>query len=87
MKTDIDPKKELEFFYTFSQTLFSTMDQDRLLDIIIETAKNLTHAEGSSLLLLDQHSQNLLFAHATGEVSEELKKLAVPMGQGIAGWV
>ncbi len=87
MKSDIDPKKELEFFYTFSQTLFSTMDQDRLLDIIIETAKNLTHAEGSSLLLLDQASQNLLFAHATGEVSEELKKLTVPMGQGIAGWV
>ncbi|HTY09068.1 MAG TPA: sigma 54-interacting transcriptional regulator, partial [Candidatus Edwardsbacteria bacterium] len=74
-------------FYTFSQTLFSTMDQDRLLDIIIETAKNLTHAEGSSLLLLDQAGQNLLFAHATGEVSGELKKLNVPMGQGIAGWV
>ena len=87
MKSDIDPRKELEFFYTFSQTLFSTMDQDRLLDIIIETAKNLTHAEGSSLLLLDKPGQNLLFAHATGEVSEELKKLTVPMGQGIAGWV
>ncbi|MDI6741031.1 MAG: sigma 54-interacting transcriptional regulator [Candidatus Edwardsbacteria bacterium] len=87
MKTDIDPKKELEFFYTFSQTLFSTMDQDRLLDIIIETAKNLTHAEGSSMLLLDEATQNLHFAHATGVVSEELKKLTVPMGQGIAGWV
>ncbi|MCU0607340.1 MAG: sigma 54-interacting transcriptional regulator [Candidatus Edwardsbacteria bacterium] len=87
MQTDIDPKKELEFFYTFSQTLFSTMDQGKLLDIIIETAKNLTHAEGSSLLLLDDAGQNLLFAHATGEVSEELKKLTVPLGQGIAGWV
>ncbi len=87
MNTDIDPRKELEFFYTFSQTLFSTMDQDRLLDIIIETAKNLTHAEGSSLLLLDEPGENLLFAHATGEVSAELMKLTVPMGQGIAGWV
>jgi len=78
---------ELEFFITFSKALSSTLEQERLLDIIIEAAKTLTHSEASSLLLMDENSQYLHFAHATGQVSEELKNLTVPMGQGIAGWV
>lgn len=78
---------ELEFFITFSKALSSTLEQERLLDIIIEAAKTLTHSEASSLLLMDESSQCLHFAHATGQVSEELKNLSVPMGQGIAGWV
>jgi Nif-specific regulatory protein len=79
--------KALEFLLTFSKSLSSTLDQGQLLDIIIESAKTLTQAEGTSLLLLDDVTQTLKFAHATGEVSEELKKLSVAMGQGIAGWV
>ena len=84
---DQKSRQELEFLLSFSKSLSSTLDQSQLLDIIIESAKTLTVAEASSLLLLDQATQNLHFAHATGEVSEELKKLSIPMGQGIAGWV
>jgi len=84
---DQKSRQELEFLLSFSKSLSSTLDQSQLLDIIIESAKTLTAAEASSLLLLDQATQNLHFAHATGEVSEELKKLSIPMGQGIAGWV
>ncbi len=84
---DQKSRQELEFLLSFSKSLSSTLDQSQLLDIIIESAKTLTVAEASSLLLLDQATQNLHFAHATGEVSEELKKLPIPMGQGIAGWV
>ena len=82
-----DNYTELEFFIAFSKALSSTLDQGKLLDIIIEAAKTLTQAEASSLLLLDETSQCLHFAHATGQVSDELMKLSVPMGQGIAGWV
>ncbi|MEW6686799.1 MAG: sigma 54-interacting transcriptional regulator [Candidatus Edwardsbacteria bacterium] len=79
--------QELEFLFSFSQALSSTLDQHQLLDIIIEAAKTLTQAEASSLLLMDETTQRLHFAHTTGQVSEELKRLSVPMGQGIAGWV
>ncbi len=82
-----DNYTELEFFIAFSKALSSTLDQGKLLDIIIEAAKTLTQAEASSLLLMDETSQCLHFAHATGQVSDELMKLSVPMGQGIAGWV
>jgi len=87
MPTPRDNYTELEFFITFSKALSSTLDQGQLLDIIIEAAKTLTQAEASSLLLLDETTQRLHFAHATGQVSDELMKLSVPMGQGIAGWV
>ncbi len=82
-----ETNNDFEFLYSLSKALSSTLDQPQLLDMIIEAAKALTLAEASSLLLLDENTQRLHFAHATGQVSEELKKLSVPMGQGIAGWV
>jgi len=84
---DQKSRQELEFLLSFSKSLASTLDQSQLRDIIIESAKTLAQAEASSLFLLDLPTQNLHFASATGEVSEELKKLSIPMGQGIAGWV
>lgn len=87
MSRNPDYGSDLEFLYSLSKALSSTLDQAQLLDMIIEAAKTLTMAEASSLLLLDESTQRLNFAHATGQVSEELKKLSVPVGQGIAGWV
>jgi Nif-specific regulatory protein len=87
MKQNPDSNNDFEFLYSLSKALSSTLDQTQLLDMIIEAAKTLTMAEASSLLLLDENTQRLHFAHATGQVSEELKKLSLPMGQGIAGWV
>ena len=49
----------------------------------LHSGESAAQAVAGSLLLLDQATQNLHFAHATGEVSEELKKLPIPMGQGI----
>jgi Nif-specific regulatory protein len=87
MNKNLEANNDFEFLYSLSKALSSTLDQSQLLDMIIEAAKTLTMAEASSLLLLDENTQRLHFAHATGQVSEELKKLTVPMGQGIAGWV
>ncbi|MDQ7798397.1 MAG: sigma 54-interacting transcriptional regulator [Candidatus Edwardsbacteria bacterium] len=87
MKQSPDSNNDFEFLYSLSKALSSTLDQTQLLDMIIEAAKTLTMAEASSLLLLDENTQRLHFAHATGQVSEELKKLSLPIGQGIAGWV
>lgn len=51
----------------------------------MESAKTLLKAEASSLLLLDETTNELYFASATGDVSERLKNLTVPLDKGIAG--
>lgn len=59
---------------------------DVLLDSIASSAKQILHAEASSILLYDE-SGNLKFEHTTGDRADELKGKVVSPGEGITGWV
>ncbi|MGQ9535323.1 MAG: sigma-54-dependent Fis family transcriptional regulator [bacterium] len=78
-------REQLEILFEMASSLSSTLELSRILDIIIESAKNLLKAEASSLLLLDETTNELYFASVSGEVSERLKNLTVPLDKGIAG--
>ncbi|MCX7995948.1 MAG: sigma 54-interacting transcriptional regulator [candidate division WOR-3 bacterium] len=78
-------REQLEILFEMTSSLSSTLELSKILDIIIESAKNLLKAEASSLLLLDETTNELYFASVTGEVSEKLKNLTVPIDKGIAG--
>lgn len=70
-----------------TRTLNSTLNLHELLQLIMAAATELLHAETSSLLLVDEETGELTFEVATGEPGQEVVKLRVPPGQGIAGWV
>jgi Nif-specific regulatory protein len=78
-------REELEMLFQMASSLSSTLELSKILNIIMETAKNLLKAEASSLLLLDEATDELYFASATGDVSERLRDLTVPLDKGIAG--
>uniref|UniRef100_A0A7C4XL39 GAF domain-containing protein n=1 Tax=candidate division WOR-3 bacterium TaxID=2052148 RepID=A0A7C4XL39_UNCW3 len=78
-------REQLEVLFEMASSLSSTLELSKILDIIIESAKNLLRAEASSLLLLDETTNELYFASVTGEVSQRLKNLTVPLDKGIAG--
>ncbi len=78
-------REELEILFQMSSSLSSTLEFSKILDIIIESTKTLLKAEASSLLLLDDTTNELYFASATGDVSARLKNLTVPLDKGIAG--
>ncbi len=78
-------REELEMLFQMASSLSSTLELSKILNIIMETAKNLLKAEASSLLLLDETTNELYFASATGDVSERLRNLTVPLDKGIAG--
>jgi Nif-specific regulatory protein len=78
-------REQLEILFEMTSSLSSTLELSKILDIIIESAKNLLKAEASSLLLLDEAINELYFASVSGEVSERLKNLTVPLDKGIAG--
>ncbi|HCJ65896.1 MAG TPA: hypothetical protein DHV62_00865 [Elusimicrobia bacterium] len=80
-------KEQLQEFYELARELSGTLDLDTLLKKIGLAAEKLTHAEASSILLLDEDKEHLYFKTAGGEKGGIIKKLKVKIGQGIAGWV
>ncbi len=77
----IDQLKEI------SSWVSSVEDQDKLLELVIESATRVMNARAASLLLLDPKTNLLYFKVATGEKGKEVKEFKVRMGQGIAGRV
>lgn len=65
----------------------STRNLDQLLKIIMQSAEKVMQAEASSVFLIDSEKNELFFEIATGPKEEEVKKIRLKMGEGIAGWV
>jgi Nif-specific regulatory protein len=78
-------REQLEMLFQMVSSLSSTLEFPRIMEIIMDSARALLGAEASSLLLLDETTNELYFASATGAVSERLKNLTVPLDKGIAG--
>src|SRR5512136_1229282 len=76
----------LEALLVLSRVLTSTLDLPTLLDLIVNSARELTDSEASSILLLDGKSGELYFEAASGG-AESIKRVVVPLDSSIAGWV
>ncbi len=76
----------LESLLVLSRVLTSTLDLPTLLDLIVNSARELTDSEASSILLLDGKSGELYFEAASGG-AESIKRVVVPLDSSIAGWV
>jgi GAF domain-containing protein len=70
-----------------SVSLNSLLSLPELLAAIMRTATDLMDAETSSLMLLDEASNELTFEVATGDPAAEVAQMRVPADQGVAGWV
>jgi signal transduction histidine kinase len=78
---------QLSRLVEISVTLNSTLDFDRLLQFIIESAAELVESEAASILLVDENTHDLFFAASTGSDPAELAKIPVPMEGSIAGTI
>lgn len=58
-----------------------------LLRSIVEVARAIFHASASSILLLDEETDELVFAAVAGEGEETLVGTRFPSSTGVAGWV
>jgi signal transduction histidine kinase len=77
----------LERMVKVSQIITSTLDLEKLLDIIAEVAMRLTKTEAASIMLLDERTGELYFQTARGDKSEEVKRVTVPLEGSIGGWI
>jgi sigma-B regulation protein RsbU (phosphoserine phosphatase) len=70
-----------------SQWINSTSDLSKCLELVMESAKSVFRTEACSLLMLDDKKEYLYFHTILGEKKDELSKIKVPMGVGVAGMV
>lgn len=60
--------------------------QRRLLQSIVEVARNVFGAAAASVFLVDQENGDLVFEAVAGEGEDQLPGTRFPNGTGIAGW-
>lgn len=78
---------QLTALIEMSALITSSLETGKITKSAIEVATKLLGAEVGSVLLFDQDRGELFFDVALGEKGEVLKKLRLPRGCGIAGWV
>ncbi len=67
--------------------LNTVLELPRLLQIIVEAAREMTSSSASSILLVDRKRGDLYFEAATGSKRDEIQRYIVPLEGSIAGWV
>ena len=77
---------ELDNLLKATEAIASTLQLDPLLDMIMELGMKVMNAEGCSVLLVDDKERKLQFVAASGAKKEEIKKLSLDIGEGVAGW-
>ena len=77
----------LERIVKVSQILNSTLSLGPLLQIIVQSATELTNTDSCSIMLFDKNTQELHFAEVTGGASETMKMVSVPLEGSIGGSV
>jgi sigma-B regulation protein RsbU (phosphoserine phosphatase) len=66
----------------------SSLNLDRILENVMTISKQVMNADASSLMLIDEKTNELVYEVALGVVGEKLKQeFRLKMGQGIAGSV
>ena len=82
-----DKALNLSKISSINRQINSTMQLPELLSVILETAKDLVKAVGTSLLLAERETGDLAFHTVRGQMRELIKGNRVPRGKGIAGIV
>ncbi len=83
----MEDQEILDGFFQIARTISESLDLDTILKKIGWAAEQVTKSEASSIMLLDNDKQNLFFKTASGEKGGLVKRLKIPVGSGIAGWV
>ena len=68
-------------------TILSPFSHTHVLEMVVTAAAQVISANSGSLFLIDEDAQDLVFEVAIGPAGQDVKKIRVPLGHGIAGMV
>jgi phosphoserine phosphatase RsbU/P len=80
--------KRLSTLIEVNALISSSLNLDQILENVMAISKKVMNADASSLMLIDEKTDELVYEVALGKVGEKLKQqFRLKMGQGIAGTV
>jgi sigma-B regulation protein RsbU (phosphoserine phosphatase) len=80
--------KRLSTLIEVNGLISSSLNLDQILENVMTISKQVMNADASSLMLIDEKTNELVYEVALGKVGEKLKQeFRLKMGQGIAGTV
>jgi NtrC-family two-component system sensor histidine kinase KinB len=79
--------RELAFLNETGQAITSTLNLDRILQLLLERVRDLLRIDAASIALRDEHTGELVYEAASGEGASGVLGVRLKPGQGIAGWV
>ena len=80
--------KRLRTLIEVNEVISSSLEIDTILENVMSISKKVMNADASSLMRIDEKTNELIYQVAQGSVGEKLKKVVrLKMGQGIAGTV
>lgn len=86
--TDIDRRvSELNNLIRANEFINMSLELETVLDTIIPLGMRVIDAEAGSILLMDPEKGQLYFAAASGSRKQDVKKVYLNRGEGVAGWV
>ena len=88
-KTRLELKvKRLSTLIEVNGLISSSLNLDQILENVMAISKQVMNADASSLMLIDEKTNELVYQVALGKVGEKLKQeFRLKLGQGIAGTV
>jgi HD-GYP domain-containing protein (c-di-GMP phosphodiesterase class II) len=78
---------EYEMLLDISVKLAGTLDLETVLELALEHAEEVCHAETSSIWELDEERKELFFRVVRGTAAGAIRGMRVPVGEGIVGSV
>ncbi len=79
--------EDLNLLFEIEAEMNAALDLDGLLDRLLKRAMELVAAHAGSILLRERSTSDLYFRSVAGAAGEFLKRMRLPVGEGIAGWV
>lgn len=79
--------KELSALRLIISEINSTLDLDKVLDLIIQKGIQVVEAERGSLMLFDHEKEELYIKSSVGLSKRTVSAVRIVSGEGIAGWV
>lgn len=70
-----------------SQAITSTLEFERLLNLIVYTTLSVFDADSGYIMLLDKDSQELIIKSSYGFKKDIIKKVRIRVGEDVPGWV
>lgn len=83
----MDAAAELRSIIEIVAEMGSSLELDKALSAIMDALGKALEAQASSLLLLDDNASTLHFKTCTGDKANEVKSMAISLGEGVVGWV